>query len=48
MKERGNELVKHDVPSIYALIRVNWAASGSLLKFPLCNFKDYNDNWGRF
>ena len=32
----------------YTLIRVSWAASGSLLKFPFYDFNDYDDNWGRF
>ena len=30
------------------LIRVSWAASGSLLEFPLYDFDDYDDNWGAF
>ena len=34
--------------SMYTLICVSWAASGSLLKFPLYDFNNYNDNWGRF
>ena len=33
---------------MYPLIRVSWAASGSLWKFPLNDFNDYDDNWGRF
>ena len=33
---------------LYTLISVRWAASGSLLKFPLYDFNDYDDNWGRF
>ena len=31
----------------YTLIRVSWAASGSLLKFRLYDFNDYDD-WARF
>ena len=34
--------------AMYTLIRISWAASGSLLKFPLYDFNDYDDNWGRF
>ena len=33
---------------MYTLIRVSWAASGSLLKFPLYDFNDYDDDWPRF
>ena len=33
---------------VYTLTRVTWVASGSLLKFPLIDFNDYDDNWGRF
>ena len=33
---------------VYTLIRVSWAVSGSVLKFPLYDFNDYDDNWGRF
>ena len=37
-------------PSVcwYTLIRVSWAASGSLLKFRLYDFNDYDDDWARF
>ena len=34
--------------SFYILIRLSWAASESLLKFRLYDFKDYNDDWTRF
>ena len=34
--------------SLYTLIRASWAASGSLLKFPLYDFNDYDDDWARF
>ena len=32
----------------YTLIRESWAASESLLKFPLYDFNDYDDDWARF
>ena len=32
----------------YTLIRVSWAPSGSLLKFRLYDFNDYDDDWARF
>ena len=34
--------------SFRTLIRVRWAPSGSLLKFPLYDFNDYDDDWARF
>ena len=33
---------------LHTLIHVSWAASGSLLKFPLYDFNDYDDDWARF
>ena len=53
MSTQGNILsTQEDVQYIgyheYTLIRVSWAASGSLLKFPLCVFNDYDDNWSAF
>ena len=32
----------------YTLIRISWAASGSLLKLRLYDFNDYDDDWTRF
>ena len=34
---------------VYTLTRVSWAAAGSLLKFPLYDFNDDDDDdWARF
>ena len=34
-----------DLTGKYTLIRVSWAASESLLTFPLCDFNDYVNDW---
>ena len=33
---------------VYTLIHLSWAACGSLLKFRLYDFNDYDDDWERF
>ena len=45
---QGFETVTFYVLFVYTLIRVSWTASGNLLKFPLYDSNDYDDNWGRF
>ena len=37
-----------DFVQFYSLVRVRWAASGSLLKFCFYDFNDYDDDWARF
>ena len=32
----------------YSLIRASWTASASLLKFPLYDFHDHDNDWARF
>ena len=41
-------LVNWKMEDMHTLIRVSWAASGSLLKSRLYDFNDYDDDWARF
>ena len=41
-----NVCLYYEMSLVLARIRVSWAASGSLLKFPLYDFNDYDDEWG--